>query len=301
MPDKEFNLEDWWEEEVAGASVPWTAPMDAFGAGALAVPSLSKTTAWGDVGTIGLNRAISKDEMENALAETFKKLPTTKMADEWFYVIRRCDDLDVHEYVIASEDLIYKSKTSTKIGNSYAALPLSELYFHILRTYARAREGDFVSAHTLWVDIHENWLHHANDYRKPFILSSLYLAELCVNEWKQCMRYLKQLWSLTKFMDGIKRHAFGIWDEWTTCLLVSWFFMKYSSDFRKVFCADYIAQAHPFIFQRKSIILKNLSNSFIADVIPEAYYNKARELNPELPEIEYKEEKRIAHLRLPVP
>ncbi len=287
MPDNnDFNLEEWWEDELPEIHPFVDIPGE----------SLSKTTAWGDVGTIGLNTAISENEMEDVLAETFKKLRSTKMADEWFYVIRRCDHLDAHEYVIASENLIYNSKTSTKIRDGYIALPMAELYFHVLRAYARAREGDFQSAQVLWLDIHENWLHHANDYRKPFVLTSLYLTGLCVREWKQSMRYLKQMWSLTKFMDGTKRHAFGIWDEWTTCLLVSWFFMQHSKDFTETFCANYITQAHPFNFQRKSIILKNLNNSFIADVIPEAYYNKARELNPKLPEIEYKE-KQVAHVQ----
>lgn len=292
MPDNEFGLEDWWEGEdvVRYAKTFGIEPID---------PNFqvsdSKTTAWGDVGTVGISTIIPEDEMEVMLTTTFKKLQTIKIADEWFYVTRRCEILNIHEYVIASENLIYGSKTNTKMKNGYIAQSLAEIYFHMLRAYSRAQEDDFMTAQTLWVDIHENWLHHSNDYRKPFILLSLYLTSLCVNEWKQCMRYLKQFWSLIKFMDGTKRHAFGIWDEWTICLIVSWFFMKYSPDFRKVFCEGYLTQADPFCFQKKSIILQNLKHSFIAEIIPKAYYNKARELNPELPEIEYKE-KKVAHL-----
>ncbi len=298
MPENEFNLEDWWDNNLPGFGVLRHGPVmpDPVEPGPdPVIRSFSKTTAWGDIGSIGITEAIPDDQIENLLAITFKKLQTLKIADEWFHVIRRCDGVDVHEYVIASEDLIYESKTSTKTKNGYVALPLSELYFHILRAYARAYEGRFVDAQILWTDIHENWLHHANDYRKPFILSLLYLTSLCTNDWQQGMKYLRQFWSIVKFMDGTKRHAFGIWDDWTTCLIVSWFFMKHSIAFRKVFCADYIAQANPFVFQRKSIILENLNDSFIAAVIPETYYNKARELNPELPQIEYKE-KKVAHV-----
>lgn len=304
MTDEQINLEEWWEDDISPENLADLPDVETFfherpvGPGPDPIlRSLSKTTAWGDIGTIGLNTTIPEQELKNVLSSTFQKLQNIKTADEWFYVIRRCKNLDIHKYVTASEILIYGSKTNTKISNGYTASPLSELYFHVLRAYARADELDFIAAQKLWTDIHENWLHRVNDYRKPYILSSLYLTSLCVNEWEQSMRYLKQLWSLIKFMDGIKRYAFGIWDEWTTCLLVSWFFMQHSPDFRKVFCADYIAQSDPFSFQRKSIILKNLNNSFISDVISEAYYNKARELNPELPEIEYKE-KKIANLRL---
>lgn len=296
MPDdNDFNLEDWWKEEsLETFGDPGPGPGDPDPSDP-PEQSFVDPSAWGDVGSIGFTSIIPEDEMEDVLAATFKKLQTIKIADEWFYVTRRCTCMDIHEYVTASEDLIYESKTSTKMKNGYIALPISEIYFHMLRAYARAREGKFVDAQILWTDIHENWLRHSSDYRKPFILLSLYLTSLCTDDWKQCMKYLKQFWSLVKFMDGTKRHAFGIWDEWTTCLIVSWFFMKHSADFRKVFCEDYLTQSSPFVFQKKSIILQNLNNSFIADVIPEAYYNKARELNSGLPEIEYKE-KKIANL-----
>lgn len=290
MPEKEFDLEGWWENDLPDT--------DKFNVETFRIieGSLSKTTAWGDVGTIGLNPSIPESDMPNILARTFEKLQISGIADEWFYIIRRCDSFNTDDCVVESENLIYGSKTSTKIKNGYTALPLAELYFHVLRAYTRANEGDFVSAQTLWKDIHENWLHHASEYRKPFVLSSLYLTSLCINDWEQSMRYIKQLWSITKFMDGVKRHSMGVWDEWTVCLMVSWFFMKYSRDFQTV----YYDQTYPFVFQKKSIILQNLKDSFIADVIPKVYYDMARELNPQLPEIQYKE-KPVASLRLSVP
>lgn len=285
---KEFNLEDWWEQDLPEVEV-FDDHDGVIGS------SMSKTTAWGDVGTVGLNTTFPESEMDNILKETFTKFKSSKNTDEWFYIIRRCDTINTNAYVTASEDILYGSKTNTKIKDEYAALPLSEIYFHILRAHTRADENDFEAAQTLWTDIHDNWIHHVNDYRKPFILSALFVSSICTNEWKQSSRYLKKMWTLIKFMDENKRQAFGIWDEWTTCLIVSWFFMKHSMKFRTIFCKDYISQSSPFSFQKKSIILKNLKDSFISDIIPEAYYCKARELNQELPEIQYKE-KEIAYL-----
>lgn len=299
MPDKdEFNLEDWWENDlpdfhafdrvVPVDNVDPVNPIEPVG------PSFSKTTAWGDVGTIGIDTVIPENELENVLASTFSKLKTLKISDEWFYVIRRCDHMNVTKYVQASEELLYGSKENMKMINGYIAQPLSELYFHMLRAYTRAEEGDFVTARKMWQGIHENWIQHANDYRKPFILTALYLTSLSTNEWEQAMHYLRKMWSIIKFMDGVKRYAFGIWDEWITCIILSWFFAKHT-DYLYVFCKDYIEQSNPFVFQRKSIILENMKDSFITEVIPKAYYEKARQLNPGLPEIEYKE-KKIAYL-----
>lgn len=291
----EFNLEDWWEESSEDLHIN-PSPSDVE-RGTTSTISVELSNVWGDVGTIGGPPAIAEDEMEEMLAKTYKSFPKTRQANEWFYVIRRCSDkYDVTEYLLASEKILYDSKVSTEIKH-YTSLATNETYFHVFRAFARAREGDFEAAKILWDDIHANWLHNLNDYRKPYVLAHLYATSICSKEWEQSNRYLRQLWSIVKFMDGTKRHAFGIWDEWIACLLIMWIFMKHSDDFLQFFCEKYPGQPSPFGFQRKSIIIKNLDVSFIADVIEQPYYKLARELYPSLPEVHY-EEKEIAQLRL---
>ncbi len=54
MSEQEFNLEDWWENELPDVG---DGKFEAF-----RTVSLSKTTAWGDVGTIGINASIPEDK-----------------------------------------------------------------------------------------------------------------------------------------------------------------------------------------------------------------------------------------------
>lgn len=285
----ENNLENWWEEG--------DNPVISFGAGDGSEISVVPSTAWGDVGTVGGTTLIPESEMEDALDYAYLNLQKTQQADEWFHVIRRCSEhYVVREFLIASEEILYDSPTSTKIKN-HTALPENEIYFHILRAFARAEEDGFKSAQILWDDIHANWLSCLNDYRKPHVLVLLYLTSICSGNIEQSSRYLQQLWSIIKFMDGTKRHAFGIWDEWTTCLLVTWIFMKYSSDFCRSFCSTQPGCSYPFTFQKKSIILQNLDVSLIADAIEYPYYVLARECYTSLPKVQYKG-KKVARLQL---
>ena len=131
MPnDNDFNLEDWWEEEGE------LGELEAFGddpIGGTSAGDPPEPQAWGDVGSVGFTSIIPENEMEDVLAATLQKIQTTKIADEWFYVARRCQILNIHEYITASEDLIYESKISTKMKNGYVSLPCAEIYFHIMR------------------------------------------------------------------------------------------------------------------------------------------------------------------------
>jgi hypothetical protein len=279
------DIENWWEkqdeedeEKVEAFAVPTPDP------------SRISITMWGDTGTIGSVYQIDEKMIDQTIIATFQALEKFKNADEWISLMRHANNTrNITRCIKSSEQLMYTSETSMKLINGYYATPINQLYFHIQRAYALADTGNFVSAYTIWNEIAESWLDCADEYRQPYILSQLYFVNLCSNRWTAALTHLDQLWSIIKFMDSNKRHAFGIWDEWTVCLLVSWIFAKHSTSFYEAFCQDFLGQGRLFEFQKKILIMEHLNPDFLASVIEEPYYNRARESNPELPEIHYKE------------
>ena len=275
------TLEQWWEED----------NVIEFGDGVVTLDrSILSITTWGDAGWIGVSYLASDKDLDAIIRNTFQALHSFKRADEWISLMRQAHiSRNVLTCIQESEKLLYSSQTSMNLNPGFYASDLNQLYFHMFRAYARAEEGNFDDAQLIWTEIVHSWMDHADEYRQPFILFHLYVTSLCTKDWKNSMSYLDQLWALIKFMDANKRHAFGIWDEWVACLLVTWFFIKHCPTFSVAFRKECATQSDLFKFQKKSLILEHLDPAFITSLVDLSYYNKAREMFPHLPQVQYKE------------
>lgn len=251
-----------------------------------------KVTTWGDVGNLGFSPSINKDNMHSEIERVIKDLDNIpleeKNVDECLNVIRYCYNADfdnIGHYVELCVSKLYSSSRSDELKKPYRATPMNETYFHLIRSEICASLNKWDDCGYLCDLIYKKWVHHVPGYRRPYILNNLYINALCTNQWDQSIKYLKHNWTLIKGVDAHKRHSFGLWDEWVCSLVITWFFMKNIKEFEEFFLRSFHTSIDPFNFQKKSLILKNLNSNIISDLIPKFYYEKARELNPQLPDI----------------
>lgn len=297
------KIDQWWWEE---AEHPSTAtdnivrtmsirdePIEEPTPGPLPVPLPGPGESlllFENLGTIGMSPIITEQNIDQTIVDSFSSLQRFKTADEWIILMKHAHICRIiYPWINKSETLLFSSSNSTTMNEDYVATRFNQLHFNLLRAYARAYENDFNSAKILLDQIANKWITEADEYRQPYFLRHLYTTSLCTKDWDNAMLYLDQLWLLIKFMDPNKRHAYGAWDEWTCCLIVTWIFMKYWKEFDQTVRKNYLLQSQPFRSQHKTTILKYLDINFLSEIIDQSYYNKARELNPNLPIIEYKE------------
>jgi len=295
MSDEVSN--EWWEEEgedwwdalgirptPGGTPQPVPSPTPSPDP---VIRSDFSITTWGDSGSMGLTYKPSEARGFDVVFEATKQF---HQADELVCLLRyHAPTQNISSWVQNSELLLYGSVDNLKLSDLYSLTPVNELYFNMLRAYERAKENNFEQAEILWNEIGESQLDAADDYRQPYILFHLYVTNMCISDWSKAIDYLERLWALIKFMDPNKRHATGAWDEWVACTLVNWIFLKACPEYHDEFCKDFVGQTRLFQFQKKIIILEHINDSFLSALIDESYYNRARELNPELPELKYKE------------
>ena len=284
--DKEENIDDPGFRVFAfSTSVSSTEPYSSF-----------RVSTWGDIGNLGfspkLNPEQAHSELERAIADLDIQSIKSKNIDECLNLMRQCYEdniVNAIEYLERCEQKIYKSIDSDEMIDTYEATPLNVAYFQVIRAQIRAQRQQWEECSHLCERIHKKWMHHAPEYRRPYILGKLYVHALCMAEWDQALRYLKHSWSLIKATDAHRRHAFGLWDEWTCNLLLTWFFIKHVDDFKEKYLKEFHTTIDPFHFQKKSIILNYMEDGIISELIPKFYYDKIRSLYPQFPEIYFKD------------
>lgn len=235
------------------------------------------------LGRLGQPWTIKSSLVDITLEKYLEALKLECNVDDWLQVVRntRAPDEEWHDRwktrVQESEQLLYLSNSSLILKDKYTASKINELFFHIIRAYLRAEEGNFEAADIIWNELAKNWM-NVDLYRQSNLLYHLFVTSLCTNQWDKALGYMKQLWSLVKSMDSILRHEHGAWDDWTTCLLVSWYFSSRCKTFLTYF-RDYHNIQGAMLIQKKGFLINHLHSDFLIGAASRPYYEKACKLN----------------------
>lgn len=286
----------WWEEE---------KPVEIFtdrpgvgGSGGEQPPvSEFKINAWGDCGGVGFTSKIDlctvKTTINNILSIFTKAVHDNYRCDisECINILRQYyyyDTIDCLKWTKLFEDIFFKSKHSTDLIDIFTANESDKTYLNILRTNLRASENDIPNAINMWQDIYNNTLDAIPDPRKPYILSQIYYVQILTDQWPQSEITLKKMWSIMLLnTNSSSRFSFGIWDEWTLCLLITWFMAKHVKEYRDFYMQEIQKSTIlPFNFQHKETIINNININFIFDIVHKNYYNYCKSNHSDLPSME---------------
>ncbi|KKM61275.1 hypothetical protein LCGC14_1533370 [marine sediment metagenome] len=235
---------------------------------------------------------LSPEIMESTLKIYLDKLGESSIiADDIIEILLLCKNHrhNIKEFydnaVSKIEDYIFESSNSIS-PKSHISINKPSIYlsFHILRAYLKAENGDFDGAKSIWNGLDQDWMLRV-PHKQSHLLLHLFMSHLCTDEWDKASEYFGLLWGTTKSMTMSDRHSTSTLDDWTCAILILWFFILNCSAFCSYFRKHNKIRSSTYLSQKKLKIICNLDKKFILDLVTPAYYNKFRELHPELPEI----------------
>ena len=149
-----------------------------------------------------------------------------------------------------------------------------------MRANRRIENGDFISAESILQILYDN-LDEIPE-RQTNTLFYCFVHYLCTNQWDKSVQVIKRMWSIIKLMNDANRYNWGAWDDWFAVHVVIWFFSKHINNYVLFIGSNMNMHIGSIIGGRKYLLVPKTKESII-DLISLAYYNKAKELNPELP------------------
>ena len=247
------------------------------------------------IGSLGSIPAVKPDKIKQTLSTIAAYVSTLSgdcKVDELLQTIIACSDhshLAYENYqktfINVEKVLFTNPQTSIIFNNGISSNDLSnQLSFHMLRAYMRASEGNFSEADMIWDSLFPDWLEIDN--KKSHLLLHVYLINLCMYRWGKSFDIMRMLWASTKSMAAPARHNTATWDNWTCCLLVTWFFALHIPEFCRFFKKKTGIFNVYYLNQKKQFIWKYLNHRFVMDLVSPSYYTKAREFHSSLPLID---------------
>jgi len=187
---------------------------------------------------------------------------------------------EYNSYFDQGEQFLYNTIKDVSLKNGISLGQTTQLFLNLIRVHRRIEDGDFVNAESILQILYNN-LDEIPE-KQTNTLFYCFINYLCTNQWDKSVQVIKRMWSIIKLMDNANRYNWGAWDDWFAVHIVLWFFVNHINKYALFLCDNMNMHIGSIIGGRKFLLVPKDKESII-DLISLSYYNKAKELNPELP------------------
>ncbi len=189
----------------------------------------------------------------------------------------------LNELIVESEKIFFVSPDSTEIKDDFYAENEELAYFHIIRAYLRAEEGNIASSMKIWNQLYSTWLFRQHPQRKSNLLAHLYKVFMCTKELDMAAHCINKLWTEISITEQVKRYEYGMWDNLTNIFLVQWVFSYYVDEIASNLTSE-LANFQILRHKRQEIApLICKDTQWLVATCSRPFYDHARNLMPTLP------------------
>lgn len=226
-------------------------------------------------------RNLKIEDIEASLKAFFDNLDYSLGADNWMQLCKTIVEASsypdiLNEYVIKSEQKLYDSPTSTKLKDAYQANLIYQLFFNLVRFHVHANVEEFDISKAIIDDLYDNWTDVDSQYQYPIVYYK-FVEAISTGKFQEATDAMKRLHAILKMTDDAKRHAIGLWDDWTCVLIIVWYASTLSASFEKHLMNDLKITDSFYHMKRKSSIIKNLKESGMEELLTTPYFRKMKE------------------------